>query len=105
MTDTTGSHSSQGETNPMLALRQQGAGYAGLVMVAPPAPCQTQTPIRILRLPEVMARVGICRASIYAQMAEGAFPKSVSLGARAVGWLEHEINAWLATKIRARRGS
>ena len=58
--------------------------------------------IRILRLPEVMKRVGICRALIYQHMAAGVFPKSISLGARAVGWLEHEIDAWLTAKIQAR---
>jgi prophage regulatory protein len=86
------------------ALRQQEAGYVGLVVVTPPAPCQPQTSIRILRLPEVMARVGICRASIYLRIADGSFPKQISLGARAVGWLEHEIDAWLAARIAVRRG-
>ena len=60
------------------------------------------TPIRILRLPDVMDRVGICRASIYQHMAAGLFPKTIPLGARSVGWLEHEIDAWLAAQIQAR---
>jgi prophage regulatory protein len=105
MVDITDNFGSHAETVSAPALRQQGAGYAGLVAVAPLAPCQLQHSIRILRLPEVMARVGICRASIYSYMAEGSFPKSVSLGARAVGWLEHEIDAWLVTKIQARKSS
>jgi prophage regulatory protein len=92
---------------------QQGAGSARLAAVALPAPCgpgqfaeaaQAATaPIRILRLPEVINRVGLRRASIYSYMAIGAFPQQVVLGPRAVGWLESEIDAWLATKIKARQ--
>jgi prophage regulatory protein len=90
-----------------LALRQQDADCAGLVAVTPPASCDKSSiinsDIRILRLPEVILRVGLKRASIYLHMAAGIFPKSISLGPRAVGWLEHEIDAWLAKKILERK--
>jgi len=59
-------------------------------------------PIRILRLPEVIARIGLCRASIYKRMAQGSFPKPIALGIRARGWLEHEIAAWVNVRIQAR---
>jgi prophage regulatory protein len=58
---------------------------------------------RILRLPEVIARVGLKRASIYQHIATGSFPKQISLGIRAVGWLESEIDQWLAVRISARQ--
>jgi prophage regulatory protein len=87
---------------PPLALRQQDAGFARLLAVAAPSSCEENKSIRILRLPEVMARVGLRRASIYAQIHNGNFPKQISLGARAVGWLEHEADAWLAARIGAR---
>jgi len=58
--------------------------------------------IRILRLPDVIERVGLKRASIYSHIAQGSFPKPISLGARAVGWLESEIDAWIALRIAAR---
>ena len=65
---------------------------------------QVQKPTCILRLPEVMARVGIRRALIYQRIADGTFPKQISLGARAVGWLESDIDAWLAARIMAAKG-
>ncbi|GJL85390.1 MAG: hypothetical protein DHS20C02_11650 [Micavibrio sp.] len=49
----------------------------------------------ILRLPEVLEPTGMARSSIYLWIEEGRFPKQVSLGARSVGWLESEIDAWL----------
>ena len=59
--------------------------------------------MRILRLPDVISRVGLCRASIYLRVAQGDFPKQISLGVRAVGWLEHEIEAWLTKKMQETR--
>lgn len=63
---------------------------------------QNKVPIRILRLPEVISRVGLKRASIYQYISASNFPKPVSLGPRAVGWLEHEIDAWLDKRIQMR---
>jgi len=58
---------------------------------------------RILRLPEVMARTGLSRSTIYLRISQGNFPKPVSLGARAVGWIEVEIQEWLQRQIEASR--
>ena len=65
---------------------------------------ETNPPIRILRLPEVMARTGLSRSTIYARLAQGRFPRPVSLGGRAVGWIEAEIDAWLRERIAESRG-
>ena len=58
---------------------------------------------RILRLPLVRERTGLSRSSIYLRISEGRFPKPVSLGERAVGWLESEITEWLKGRIEASR--
>lgn len=58
----------------------------------------------ILRLPEVENKTGRKRSSIYADIAEGNFPAPISLGARAVGWLESDINQWIEDRIRVTRG-
>ena len=57
----------------------------------------------ILRLPLVKSRTGLSRSSIYLQIAEGTFPKQISLGKRTVGWLENEIEAWLLSQIEQSR--
>lgn len=57
----------------------------------------------IIRLPAVEARTGLSRSSIYLRMATGAFPKSVKLGSRAVGWVESEVEAWLGKRIEQSR--
>ena len=62
----------------------------------------TVTP-RILRLPLVQERTGLSRSSIYLRISEGRFPRPISLGERAVGWLESEITEWLNRRIEASR--
>jgi len=57
----------------------------------------------ILRLPTVKARTGLSRSTIYLRISEGRFPKPVSLGGRAVGWIEAEVNDWLNRQIEASR--
>ena len=57
----------------------------------------------ILRLPTVKARTGLSRSTIYLRISEGRFPKPVSLGGRAVGWIEAEITEWLNQQIEASR--
>jgi prophage regulatory protein len=57
----------------------------------------------ILRLPAVKTRTGLSRSTIYLRVSQGRFPRPVSLGGRAVGWVEDEIQCWLAERIAARR--
>lgn len=57
----------------------------------------------ILRLPAVKSRTGLSRSTIYLRVSQGTFPRPVSLGGRAVGWLEEEIQSWLQWRIEASR--
>ncbi len=50
-------------------------------MTENPMEQKTKPPIRILRLPEVMARTGLSRSTIYVRLAEGRFPRPVALWA------------------------
>lgn len=59
---------------------------------------------KILRLPDTKAATGLSRSTIYLRMANGEFPKSVSLGGRAVGWFEEDIQNWLEQKRKESQG-
>ena len=65
---------------------------------------KVEVPTRFVRLPDVMARTGLSRSTIYVRLAKGVFPKPVHLGARAVGWIEEEVDAWIRQQIAASRG-
>ena len=64
---------------------------------------QLQTVLAILRRPQVEARTGLARSTIYDRIKAGTFPAPVSLGEKAVGWVESEIDAWIAARIQASR--
>ena len=51
-----------------------------------------------------MARTGLSRSTIYVRLDEGRFPRPVSLGARAVGWIEAEVDEWMRERINRSRG-
>jgi len=53
-------------------------------------------PEAIIRLPEVLALVGLSRASIYARAAGRSFPSPIKLTAHASGWRLGDVRAWLA---------
>ena len=57
----------------------------------------------ILRLPDVKSRTGLSRSTIYLRVNEGSFPKPISLGGRAVGWIESEVQDWVKKQIEQSR--
>lgn len=57
----------------------------------------------VLRLPTVRSRVGYSRSTIYIRVADGTFPKPIRLGARAIGWLESDIDEWIASRVEESR--
>lgn len=57
----------------------------------------------ILRLTTVQNRTGLSRSTIYLRMKQGTFPKQISLGDRAIGWIEDEIEAWISKQIEHSR--
>ena len=59
----------------------------------------------ILRLQSVKERTGLSRSTIYLRMAEGTFPRPISLGDRAVGWLERELEDWIELQVRRSRAA
>lgn len=69
----------------------------------------SQTVPTILRRKQVEARTGLSRTTIYDKLNpksprhDPAFPKPISLGVGAVGWVEAEITAWIESRIAASR--
>lgn len=73
---------------------------------------QIQTALTILRRRQVEARTGLSRSSIYAKLRHNpkrpgdfdpTFPAPIAVGAKAVGWIEAEIDAWLTAQVKKSR--
>lgn len=52
----------------------------------------------LLRRPEVEARTGLSRSTLYDWMKRGEFPQPVKLGTRLVAWRESDVTAWLESR-------
>lgn len=58
--------------------------------------------MKLIRLKNVIDCTGLARSTIYKYIDEGIFPKSVSLGGRAVAWVESEVQEWILERIEER---
>ena len=73
---------------------------------------QIHSALTIIRRKQVEARTGLSRSTIYAKLRRNpkrpsdydpTFHKTVAVGAKAVGWIEAEVEAWLAAQIQKSR--
>ncbi|MDI4638330.1 MULTISPECIES: helix-turn-helix transcriptional regulator [Halomonadaceae] len=57
--------------------------------------------LKILRMAQLVEKIGISRSSIYAKINprmpqyDPTFPVQISLGARSKGWSEPDVDRWL----------
>lgn len=58
---------------------------------------------KILRLDGTKAATGLSRSTIYNMMKSGEFPQSILLGARAIGWLESDVQQWIYLRVNGAR--
>ena len=58
---------------------------------------EPRSALRVIRMKELVSKVGYARSTIYALIKEGRFPKPFKLvpNGRANGWLEETINEWI----------
>lgn len=61
---------------------------------------------RVLRPKEASKKSGLCLSHLYALSSENKFPKPIRLvpGGRASGFLESEVNRWIAGRVAERDG-
>jgi len=68
--------------------------------------------IRIIRRKQLEDKTGLSRSGIYAKLKpnpkrpndyDSTFPKPISVGAKAVGWIESEVEEWLNARIEVSR--
>ena len=65
------------------------------------AEAATRTPLTLLRLGDVLARVPLSKATIYRSIKAGRFPAPTHVGSSAL-WVEHEVTEWIRSQVSAR---
>lgn len=75
------------------------------MIVAKSAVPSTAFPLqeRLLRLPQVLARVPVSRSAWWSGVKAGKFPPPVKLGPRTTAWRESEIDALITALSSERR--
>lgn len=55
----------------------------------------------ILRLPQVKARTGLSKTTIYRLASAGKFPRRIQVTENIVGWLEADVESFLRARVLA----
>ncbi|GAB7535781.1 helix-turn-helix transcriptional regulator [Burkholderia sp. 3C] len=59
--------------------------------------------MRILRMKQLIECTNLSRATLYVLMSsDPTFPKKIKLTARSIGFLESEVDAWIAARAELR---
>lgn len=65
----------------------------------------------VIRRKQLEKKIGLSRSAIYDRLNpkspnfDPSFPKPIPLGARAIGFIESEADAWLAARVEQSRNS
>jgi len=54
---------------------------------------------RLLRLKQVVLKVGLSRSQIYKLIAKGLFPEQIKIGSKISAWPEQTIDQWISRQI------
>ena len=54
---------------------------------------------RLLRLKQVVLKVGLSRSQIYKLIAKGSFPEQIKIGPKISAWSERTIDQWISRQI------
>ena len=60
---------------------------------------------KMLRVPEVMARTGFSRVTLWRRVRDGLFPPPLELGVNMIGWTEESIEEAIEALPRRTYGS
>jgi prophage regulatory protein len=64
--------------------------------------------LNVLKAPGVSKKTGRSRSSIYnaidpaSRYYDETFPRPIRTGAKSIGWIESEVDAWIASRAQAR---
>jgi len=59
---------------------------------------------RLLRLKQVVLKVGLSRSQIYKLIAKGLFPEQIKIGPKISAWSEHAIDQWINHQVNHGNG-
>jgi prophage regulatory protein len=61
--------------------------------------------IRLLKMRDVVQKVGLSKSQILRMERAGTFPSAILISTRARRWLEGEVDVWVEERVRESRGT
>ena len=55
--------------------------------------------LKFYRMPELKEITGLSPSGVYKLIRESRFPRGVKLTSRATGWLSHDVDRWLESRL------
>jgi len=65
----------------------------------------TERTLRVLREPEVLEATGLKHTRLWELEQAGKFPKRIKISDRACGWLEHEVQEFIRSRVALSRNA
>lgn len=90
------------ERRPLVDALESHSGKAEAFQPPAPQGFASSAPLRLLRLAQVMDVTGLGKSKIYELQSAGDFPMRVQITAHSVGWIEEEVQNWIAGRAAAR---
>jgi len=84
---------------PLSSTPSQQSGYCERVAPRAGETLVQNDPIRILRLSQVLKITGLGKTTLYELQSRGFFPLRVKITDYSVGWVEQDVQAWLAQRV------
>lgn len=86
--------------NQTVAVEQLDPPHYSASTSASPMVRQLPKALRIVRMKQMPERTGLSRATLYVLMStDPTFPTKVKLSARAIGFLESDVDGWIASRV------
>ena len=54
----------------------------------------------VIRFPALKEKIGLSRSTVFRMEKAKSFPQHIRMGANSVGWLEHEVDAWIESRVQ-----
>jgi prophage regulatory protein len=95
-------YKSKVENRPLASEIESRSAKLGAYQPHVPQGSTPSAALRLLRLAQVMDVTGLGKSKLYELQAAGDFPMRVQITAHSVGWIEEEVQTWIAGRAAAR---
>lgn len=65
----------------------------------------SRRPLRLIRAPELRAKLGIGTTTQHVWVKEGKLPPPVRLGTRNIAWFDYQVEEWMAARVKVEASS